>query len=109
MAVIPVVLLLGLGWVAEAGGWLPSALAQVQGTAGSEPVYFQCNVPGARAVVEKIQLKVAGDMNSQIVSTGKGYRLDVGPLLLPKEIDTVRARLWSIGACSINPIHTIGS
>ena len=109
MAVVPVMGLLSLGWLAYAAGWLPSALADMHGQASKGPVYFQCQIAGPRAAVEKIQQKISGDIKSQIVSVGETYRLDIGPIQLSKDIDTVRARLWSIGACAINPIHTIGS
>jgi hypothetical protein len=98
-----------VGWLAYSKGFFGEAMTSVAERQPAGPVYFRCVAPGGVEAVNLLKQKLAAEFPAQIVDGTEGAQLYIGPLQASKDIDLVRARIWSVGACGIATVSAIES
>lgn len=67
------------------------------------PVIFDCSTHDDRELVRVLQKKLGTEVPTKLIEQGGTVRLVVGPLVSAADIERVRTKVWTIGACRIEP------
>lgn len=67
------------------------------------PVIFDCGTHDDRELVRVLQKKLGTEVPTKLIEQGGTVRLVVGPLLSAADIERARTKVWTIGACRIEP------
>jgi hypothetical protein len=93
LALAVVVVATGLGYLV----WRDSA----ERPAG--PVIFDCGTHDDRELVRVLQKKLGTGVPTRLIEQGGAVRLVVGPMVSTADIERARTKVWTIGACRIEP------
>ncbi len=68
------------------------------------PQMFDCGIHEDPELVRVLQKKLGADVPTKVVDQGGTFHLYVGPTTDAASMERLRAKVWNVGACKVEPI-----
>ena len=68
------------------------------------PQLFDCGIHEDPELVRVLQKKLGADVPTKVVDQGGTFHLYVGPTTDAASVERLRAKVWNVGACKVEPI-----
>lgn len=67
------------------------------------PQWFDCGIHEDPELVRVLQKKLGADVPTKVVDQGGTFHLYVGPTTDAASVERLRAKVWNVGACKVEP------
>ena len=68
------------------------------------PQMFDCGLHEDQELVRVLQKKLGADVPTKVVDQGGTFHLYVGPTTDAASVERLRAKVWNVGACKVQPM-----